>query len=265
MPAQSPNIQIDKGILPDKFPQTGIFSILPNRCAACQKWPAHGLCAACYANYKSQPTRCVRCAIEIPATNLQTCGHCLTHPFEFDRAIAAVPYTPPWNHLIHQLKFHQGTHSAWVIAKLMHMVIVQKMQHNTHKSSAPDNTPDLILPIAAATNRIKERGYNQAWEIARHLAPLTKLPAHALTLIRLHEHKSQTHRKRSERFKALKNAFSITPSQQPFIQGKHIALVDDVMTTGATMQAAAQALKQAGASKISAWVFARTPDHRNQR
>lgn len=128
-----------------------------------------------------------------------------------------------------------------------------------------DNRPDLIIPIAAAPSRMHERGYNQAWEIARPLAKLLQLPCASNVLIRIHEHDSQTHRKRKERFKALRHAFTVSPRWHSRLAEKHIALVDDVMTTGATLAAAARALKAAGADKVSAWVFARTPEQRNQR
>ena len=241
---------------PARYPAHGLFSWLPSRCAACRHWPSHGLCANCYALFLRRTSCCIRCAIPMPATAQQICGQCLTHPFAFDATIAAVPYTDSWRQLVQRFKFHQGTEYARVIAQLMQMTIAQHLN---------DNRPDLIVPIAAAPSRMRERGYNQAWEIARPLAKLLQLPCASNVLIRTHEHDSQTHRKRKERFKALRHAFTASPRWQGHLAEKHIALVDDVMTTGATLDAAARALKAAGAGQVSAWVFARTPEQRNQR
>lgn len=209
------------------------------------------------------------------------CGRCLTHPPSFAATCAAVPYSAPWDALVRQFKFHQGTEAARVMAQLMALAIarsqaagqaasmlaageIKPIQAANH-SSAICAQPELIVPIACSNTRMCERGYNQAWELGKPLARLLGIAIHPHCLKRPQEEGSQTHRTRAERLRALKTAFTVAPAAQAQLEGKHIALVDDVMTTGATLEAAAHVLQAAGVARVTAWVFARTPEHRVTR
>lgn len=238
----------------------GIGSWLPSLCAICQKWPSNGFCYKCYKVFLShQVLRCRSCGLELLADHLELCGHCLKQPFAFDATITAVPYLSPWSDLVQKLKFYRGTDYAKLMAQLLAFVI------RTQYSQRQKPYPDLLIPVAMGRERLRERGYNQAWEITRRLAKLVSVPADVHVLTRLYEHDSQITRKRSERFKALKNAFDVSLGCEVDISQKHVALVDDVMTTGATLHSAALVLKKAGASEVSAWVFSRTPQERVKR
>lgn len=236
--------------LPTHFQATGVSRFIPSHCAVCGAWPSHGVCGHCYGLYQKEILRCQRCAIELPAGNrLQICGHCLATPFTFDRTMTAVPYTEPWSKMLQQFKFYQHSEKARVMARLL----CDKIR----RSGVP--MPDFLIPVPNARNRMQERGYNQAWELSKALARLTKVKTLPYALVRAKEESSQTQRKRKERFKALKNAFTLDANYMRLVKDQHIALVDDVMTTGATLESAAKTLKQAAPGQISVWVFARTP------
>ena len=128
------------------------------------------------------------------------------------------------------------------------------------QDSAGDSPkPDLILPVPLSPARLAERGYNQAWELARRLASALGRPAIASGLVRVVETERQAALTREERLKNLRAAFMVEPALRSRLAGAHLALVDDVMTTGATLHAAAKALRKAGVAHVEAWVCARVP------
>jgi ComF family protein len=116
-----------------------------------------------------------------------------------------------------------------------------------------------VLPVPLSPARLRERGYNQAWELARRLAVQRGLPAKAQWLQRLRDTPHQVGLSRSERERNLRDAMWVPPEGQAGVAGQHVALVDDVMTTGMTAAAGARALKAAGAASVQVWVVARTP------
>jgi ComF family protein len=120
--------------------------------------------------------------------------------------------------------------------------------------------PDTVVPVPMSARRLAERGYNQAWELARHVAAALSLPATASLLLRPVDAAHQIELGRAERRRNLRCAFMVDPLQRALLQGCRVALVDDVMTTGATAHAAADALLRAGAAAVDVWVLARTPD-----
>jgi ComF family protein len=119
--------------------------------------------------------------------------------------------------------------------------------------------PDLILPVPLSPARLAERGYNQAWELARRLASALGRPAIASGLVRVVETERQAELTREERLKNLRAAFMVEPGLRSRLAGAHLALVDDVMTTGATAREVVATLLRAGAGRVDLWVVARTP------
>jgi ComF family protein len=116
----------------------------------------------------------------------------------------------------------------------------------------------LVLPVPLSASRLAERGLNQSWEIARRVARRLKLPAAPGALLRLRDTPHQVGMARHERLHNLRGALCIEPAMRHRLEGRDIALVDDVMTTGATAAACADVLLQAGARSVQAWVVART-------
>jgi predicted amidophosphoribosyltransferase len=116
-----------------------------------------------------------------------------------------------------------------------------------------------VLPVPLARGRLRERGYNQSWELARRLARALALEARADALVRLRETARQLHLPRGARGANVVDAFVLAPAHAAWVRGARVALVDDVLTTGATARAATRALQAAGAREVELWVAARTP------
>jgi ComF family protein len=229
---------------------TGIFSALPtlpSQCAVCHAWPAEPVCGDCQRRFLTPATaRCSTCAIRVPDA-IRQCGACLRHPLLLDSCHAAVDYAYPWAELLGSFKFHDQPAWARVLATMM----------RTHPlvRSVLDGA-DLVIPIPLARERLLERGYNQAQLLAKHLAS-AKL--NTRLLLRVRPTHTQSRLSRAERLRNLRGALAIEPLQIQALAQRNIVLVDDVMTTGATLQACATALRQAGAAQVHAIVFARTP------
>jgi ComF family protein len=177
---------------------------------------------------------------------MRQCGACITKPPPIDQALAAVTYGFPWSTLMTQFKFREHTGWAGSFAMLMR--------------SAPWVEPalenaDWLLPMPLSRLRLQERGFNQAMLLARALEP-DKVRADIL--LRVKETQPQSSLTRNERLLAVQGAYALEPKLLPEAHGKRIVLVDDVMTTGASLQAAALTLRHAGAAHITTLVFART-------
>ena len=219
---------------------------LPSQCAICHAWPSHSVCTVCRTEFAAPALRCVQCAQRVPQGVLR-CGQCLAHPPAIDTCIAAVDYAYPWEALITRFKFRSDPGLAGALAALM-------------QAAAADTqllaTADAVLPIPLSGERLRQRGYNQALLLARALAhPKVR----ARWLLRTHDTVAQSSLNRSARLHNLQGAFAISAQAPRDLGGCHLLLVDDVMTTGATLHAAASALRAAGAAHVSALVLARTP------
>ena len=219
----------------------------PAQCAVCRSWPARPVCSDCVTRFGQPETRCETCALPVPEGTLR-CGACLTSPStELDLCLAAVPYAYPWSGLITRFKF--AGHAGWArhFAELMR--------------SAPWVDPALeaadgVIPMPLSSARMRQRGFNQAFEMARHLAPEK---VRAQWLLRIRDTVPQSSLGRAERQNNVAQAFALDPLQAAQLAGRRLVLVDDVMTSGASLRAAARALRQAGATHITAIVLARTP------
>ena len=176
----------------------------------------------------------------------QQCGACLRQPPPLDACIAAVTYGYPWSSAITQFKFQGDPGWAGALAALL---------RSTPQVKPALAAADWVLPIPLSRQRLQERGFNQALLLARQLAP-SKTSADLL--LRLQHTTAQSQLPRSERLDNLTGALAVEPLRQSQLQGKTIVLIDDVMTTGATLHTAALALRQAGAAHITALVVART-------
>lgn len=221
---------------------------LPSICAICRGWGRDRVCAACFGRFAAAAPRCSRCALPVPAA-VAVCGACLTRPPSFDAAVACVDYRAPWDQLIADFKFHDALDLAAVFAASIAAAVTA--------SSAP--LPQLVMPIPLAAGRLRERGYNQAWALARLVARRLGLAADAHLLLRLRETPHQLALPPEQRAGNVRGAFAVEPRRRAEIAGHHVAVVDDVMTTASTAAEASRALKQAGAATVAIWVFARTP------
>ena len=223
---------------------------LPRPCAVCGDWAASGLCGHCEARFvQQQPSRCPTCALAQPAGLV--CGACLREPPPSVRCIALADFSFPWDRLIAQFKFQAQPERARLLAQALHQAVLRAGQ--------PGAAVHRVLPVPLSAARLAERGYNQAWELARRVAALQGVRAQAHWLQRLRDTPHQVGLSRAGRQRNLLDAMWVTPAGAAGLAGRSVALVDDVMTTGVTVAAASQALLAAGAASVQVWVLARTP------
>jgi ComF family protein len=224
-----------------------VWTGLPSRCQVCARWPAQPVCGPCQARFAAAVARCPTCALRLP-NGATSCGHCLRHPLPLRRCWAVVDYAYPWHTVVAHFKFQQQP--AW--ARCMAALALQRAEI-AHALQAADG----VLPVPLSTARLAERGYNQAWELVKALRPRHPLPA---ALLRLDNAADQIGQGRAARQRQMRHAFAVAPAHLPQLAGRHLLVVDDVMTTGATLEAAADVLLRAGAASVSGLCFARTPD-----
>jgi ComF family protein len=222
---------------------------VPRQCPLCRGWTAQPLCSDCLQRFAAPLPRCDRCARRLGVAQ-PACADCLRRPPPFERCICAGDYGFPWDRLIADFKFRGRVELAPALAAALRVAV--------ERDAGPP--VELVLPVPLSDARLAERGHHQAWEIARRVARGLGIAADARTLRRLRDTPHQVGLTRRERDANLRDAMWIEPSRAARLAGRRVALVDDVMTTGATAAAVAEVLLQAGAAAVEAWVIARTPD-----
>ena len=213
---------------------------LPQQCLLCTApAPLRPLCDPCHAQLPHLAgARCPQCAT--PTTLGRLCGACIAHPPAFATATAAYQYAWPLAPLIQQFKYAGNLALAPMLAQAL--------------CAAHPPRVDLIIPMPLGPARLRERGFNQALELARVAGALTHTPVHANACRRVDDRVPQALLPWRERAKNIRGAFVYDAD----LTGLSIAIVDDVMTTGATLNELARTLRKAGASEVHAWVVART-------
>lgn len=176
----------------------------------------------------------------------ETCGACLAHPPHYERIIAVAAYAYPFDRLIQSLKFSGNLPVAPLLADLMLPAI----------GSAP--RPDVIVPMPLSAERLRERGFNQSLEVARLLGARLGIPVDAQSCVRLRHGDPQSALPFGRRADNVKNAFACITQ----LDGAHVAVVDDVVTTGATLNEVARVLRRSGADRVTGWMAARTLSNR---
>jgi len=224
---------------------------LPSRCAVCKNWPEPPLCDACVSGFAQPLVRCQACALPLPHRTLERasvfrCGECLKNPPPLDICLSATTYAWPWVDLIANFKFHQQVGWAGPLASLM---------LSTPLAEDTLDAADWVLPMPLSSQRLAERGYNQSWLLAQALSPHK---SDATMLMRTRDTPSQRNLSRQDRLTNLVNAMAVDPLRAHELRGRRVVLVDDVMTSGASVFTAARVLRAAGASHIGALVLART-------
>lgn len=223
----------------------GLAGWVPSQCAVCHAWPSQRICNACAVQFAQPASRCQRCALRVPA-GVSVCGACLRHPPAFDACLAAVDYAYPWADALTDFKFRADPGWAGTLSTLL---------RSTPWVEPAIEAADRVLPVPLSAERLRERGFNQSALLARHLAGAK---ADAQTLLRLHATEAQSGLPRAQRLRNLRGAFAVEPSRAAVLHGQRLVLLDDVMTTGATVHAATLALREAGAAHITVLVLART-------
>lgn len=220
--------------------------LFPPSCILCEH-PGYRnmeLCRDCYDSLPLNAHCCYRCAepFATPSASPRLCGHCLSDPPPYEETIAPFLYLRTMRYLVTGLKFgKQFKH-----ARLLGTLLAEKIKQNAE-------LPDCIVPVPLHKKRYRERGFNQSLEIGRTLAAELEIPLDLYSCIRHKNTEHQTRLPSKQRRKNLRQSFTI--GQRPTHQ--HIALLDDVMTTGATVSELAKTLRRAGVERIDVWVCAR--------
>ena len=210
-------------------------------CFLCRGHAAELLCRECDADLpRLTMDLCPRCALPSPAGAV--CGRCLTQPPHYDATLAALAYRFPADVLVHALKFRNELALAPFFANLL----AQKL--------TADERVDFILPVPLSASRLRERGYNQALEIGRDIARAKNVRLAPELCERRRDTPAQAALPLAERAKNVRDAFHCPR----LLEGAKIAVLDDVMTTGATLDEIAATLKRAGAARVVNWAVTRT-------
>ncbi len=217
--------------------------ILPEKCALCHKKTPSGFCQDCQTLLPWKHCFCPVCSTERPVSRV--CGQCQNTPPHYFLSAIPFNYCAPISDQIHQLKYQNQIHFAVPLAKMFYQWLSQ--------NDIP--LPNLIVPIPLHRHRINQRGFNQALEISRVLSKLLGVPFNRSMLSRCIDTSSQTGLSEKLRTTNVKQAFNVNTKTHY----DHIALVDDVVTSGSTVNEAAKSLLMSGAaSKISVWAITKT-------
>ncbi|NIF26238.1 ComF family protein [Pantoea sp. Tr-811] len=208
----------------------------------------HPICAACEQALPWLDEYCLRCALPLPMAGL-TCAHCSRRPPAFEQVVAPWHYGFPLDTLVSRFKHNR----QWPLGRLLAQMLSLNLRHRYAQGLA---RPTLLLPVPLARRRLRERGFNQAGMLAHWLAKELGIACQESVLLRTRDTPAQQTLDARARRRNLRQAFSV--ADQGACEGRHVAVVDDVVTTGATAQAIAQVLRQAGASRVDVYCLART-------
>ena len=227
-----------------RFRHRFVTAVLPSSCVLCGADSGiFPVCPACAADLPHLPAnRCPQCAE--PTTHGERCGRCLAHPPAFDDTAALYIYDFPLDRLVHALKYgHQLALANWFGQALAALLA--------------DRQFDRLIPLPLHRLRLQERGFNQSAEIARALGKSLALPLDLRSLQRQRETRPQAELPLKERTGNLRGAFACSQD----LSGENVLLVDDVMTSGATLDEAARVLKIHGTSQVTVAVVGRALRH----
>lgn len=207
------------------------------------------LCSPCEHELPWLGDACQRCALPLPFDGL-TCGQCLRHPPAFEQVIVPWTYGFPIDSLITRFKLQQKWPFGRLLGELLGQFVNDRFEQGLPR-------PHRLLPVPMSAKRLRQRGYNQAAMLTNWLSESLNIPQEDRCLRRITETIEQKELTAKARQHNLRNAFALMSPER--IEGRHVALVDDVLTTGATAQALARLLINAGAKRVDVYCLARTP------
>lgn len=252
-----------------------LAALLPCNCVLCGASGPSLLCPGCHAQFFAAASlRCPICANPMPdaaadaipdaapgaasgarsLARLVPCGRCLTDRPAFDATFVAADYALPVDRLVLQLKFARQLALARLFGSLLADAVLRE-------DFARLPRPALLCPVPLGLQRLSERGFNQALEIARPLGKALGIAVQARLAVRVRETQAQSSTPHGARKANMSHAFAIP--DRALVDGRHIGLVDDVMSSGQTLQELAATLKRHGAARVTNYVFARTPPNTN--
>lgn len=216
----------------------------PAICELCNQYHAGSLavCMKCTALLTPIGPACRYCALPLPDANFLVCGQCCKKKPMVDNVITAYCFEEPLRTLIHEFKYREGLHLLTFLTDLM-------------LHALPDNyQTDCLIPVPMHPKRLRQRGFNQAAELTKHLSKQLKLPCDLFHCKKNVNTPSQAGLSAEARRKNLRHAFQFKP-----LHYQHITLIDDLMTTGSTANELARTLKNQGVSRVDLWCCARVP------
>jgi ComF family protein len=217
--------------------------LLPHRCLVCGEHGIGGdLCGPCRAALPWNRRACLRCGLPLAQAE-SACGQCLKNPPPFTGTRAALIYGFPLDRLLLRFKFHGDLAAGRLLSQLF------------CEALDDDELPQALIPVPLHRSRLRERGYDQALELAKAVARRTGVPLHRQSLRRIRGTARQSELGLAARQRNLRGAFAVAGVALP----RHVALIDDVMTTGATLRECAKTLLRGGVERVDAWVIARAP------
>ena len=219
--------------------------VLPLRCLLCGAAGANDLdlCADCAAELPRNHCCCARCALPL-ATSVALCGECQRHTPWWDAAWAPFRYGWPLDRLESRYKFGKDLAAGRVLSALW------------AREPRPIDLPLLLVTVPLHRSRLRGRGYNQALELARPLAHRLGVPLRHDALRRVRHTAAQTELDAVSRRRNVRGAFTVC---EAVTLPAHVAILDDVMTTGATLAECARVLKRSGVARVDVWALARAP------
>lgn len=204
------------------------------------------LCAPCEEDLPLNVPACRTCAQPLidTASSLLACGACLSRPPRFDASYCPFRYAYPVDRLVQGIKYRGALAQGRVLGELLARGVQQ---------SRNEPLPGMLLPVPLGQRRFRERGYNQAIELGTCVEKRLRIPMHTDVVVRVRETSEQAALDRRERRKNIRGAFAVVRS----LPAEHIAIIDDVITTGSTVNELARVLKRAGARRVEVWAVAR--------
>lgn len=238
--------QPEKGFRVDgAWRQAFVNFLLPPRCVLCGLPSPHVcICEACKIELPWAGVHCYQCGLELGTPKDRVCGACIQKPPPYSRTVYPLQYLFPADRLVQSFKFNRQLAAGRILSHLMcEWLLDQKCQ-----------LPDMLIPVPLHNRRMIKRGFNQAFELGNYISRTLEIPLLPSALRRNRNTKAQSGLTRKQRRNNVRGAFYWHALQQPAL---HVALIDDVMTTGTTVTECARVLKKAGAKRVDVWVAAR--------
>jgi len=231
----------------------------PPRCQLCgsrhQLLFGGQLCTACAADFRPNETPCQVCAVPMSISKggmsqqSSTCGQCTKASPVYDYCWSPFVYSQPLEWMIQQLKFNQKLNFAPLLSNLM----AEKMRQNLQQHLFENNKPDIIIPMPLHNRRLKQRGFNQSHLLIKPIAKILQLPIDLNSCKRVRDTAHQTGKNARQRQQNIKNAFAFNNKRSY----QHVAIFDDVVTTGSSVSELSKVLKRGGVKRVDVWCLAR--------